>query len=180
MLGLTRTQKRMDSIFIVIDQFFKMTYFIPYREDAPHMVKLFFQEIVRLHGVPSFIVSGQDNKFLAIFWTTLWQRFDTSLKYSNTAQPQTDEQIEVVNCTLGNLLRSICKDKSRAWDSTLPHVEFAYSNKIYSSTGMSHFTIVYRRVPHHLLDLTKLSIGEKFSNAASTMAEQVLDENNFD
>ena len=40
---------------------------------------------------------------------------------------------------------------------------------------MSPFPIVYRRAPHHLLDLVKLQIGEKFNNAASTMAEQVLD-----
>jgi len=40
---------------------------------------------------------------------------------------------------------------------------------------MSPFSVVYRKVPHHLLDLAKLSIGEKFSNAANTLAEQVLD-----
>jgi len=38
---------------------------------------------------------------------------------------------------------------------------------------MSSFAIVYRSVPHHPLDLTKLSIGKKFSNTASTMVEQV-------
>jgi len=46
---------------------------------------------------------------------------------------------------------------------------------VHSSTSMSPFAIVYRRVPHYLLDLTKLPIGEKFSNVVSTMAEQVLD-----
>ena len=40
---------------------------------------------------------------------------------------------------------------------------------------MSSFFIVCRKVPHHLLDLTKLSIGEKFSNVASAMAEQATD-----
>jgi len=71
-----------------------MTYFIPYRKtsNAPHMVKLFFKDIVRLHGMPSFIVSEWDSKFLATFWTTLWQRFDTSLKYSSTTYPQIDGQ----------------------------------------------------------------------------------------
>jgi len=65
-LGLSRIQKRVNSIFMGVDRFFKMVHFISYRKtfDAPDVAKLFFQEIVRLYGVPSFIVSDQDNKFL--------------------------------------------------------------------------------------------------------------------
>ena len=40
---------------------------------------------------------------------------------------------------------------------------------------MSFFCIVYQKVPHHFLDLAKLSIGEKFSNAASIMTKQAID-----
>ena len=57
----------------------------------------------------------------------------------------------------------------------MPKAEFAYDNRIHSSTGVSPLAILYRRVPHHSLDLAKLSIGEKFSHAACTMDEQVLD-----
>ena len=45
----------------------------------------------------------------------------------------------------------------------------------HNSTGMSSFSIVYRKVPHHLLDLAKLPTGKKFSNAASAMAMQAID-----
>jgi len=72
-------------------------------------------------------------------------------------------------------MRSICGDKPRAWDQVLPQVEFAYNSSINSSTGMSPFSIVYRKVPHHLLDLAKLLIGRKFNSATSTMTEQILD-----
>ena len=40
---------------------------------------------------------------------------------------------------------------------------------------MPPFAIIYRNVPHHLLNLAKLPIGEKFSSAASIMAGQVVD-----
>ena len=49
--------------------------------------------------------------------------------------------------------------QTRVWDQALSKAEF----------------VLYWNVPHHLPDLVKLSIGEKFSDAASAMAEQAID-----
>lgn len=145
----------------VVDRFTKMVHFIPYKKtsDATHVAHLFFTEIVRLHGLLKSIISDRDVKFISHFWRTLWKKLNTKLNFSSAYHSQTNGQTEVVNRSLGNLLRSLVGENSRQWDHVLTQAEFSYNDSPNKSTGNSPFHILYRIHPrgvHGLRDLGQL------------------------
>nr|GFB91784.1 transposon Ty3-I Gag-Pol polyprotein [Tanacetum cinerariifolium] len=54
------------------------------------LAEIFQQEIVRLHGTPSAIVSDRDPRLASRFWKGLQKAWGTRLKFSTAFHPQTD------------------------------------------------------------------------------------------
>ncbi|XP_072060315.1 uncharacterized protein [Arachis hypogaea] len=94
-------------------------------------------EIVRLHGVPSSIVSDRDPRFTSRFWGALQRAFGTKLCLSTAYHPQTDGQSERTIQTLEDMLRACVLDQPGSWDRYMPLVEFAYNNSFHASIGIA-------------------------------------------
>ncbi|GJY07053.1 RNA-directed DNA polymerase [Tanacetum coccineum] len=152
-----------------------MAHFVPCSKtfDASQVARLYFAEIVKLHGVPKTLTSDRDVKFVSHFWRTLWTRLGSKLQFSSSHHPQTDGQTEVVNRSLGNLLRSLIGDNAKQWDLILPQAEFAYNRSVNRTTGKSPFEVVYGRNPITPLDLVPVPEVGRFSEEGADQSEQI-------
>jgi hypothetical protein len=68
-VGLPTTKKGFDLIWVIVDRLTKSTHFIPVKSNYhPHnYANVYFQQMVRLHGVPKSIVSNRGSQFTARF-----------------------------------------------------------------------------------------------------------------
>ena len=175
-LGLPKTRKERNSIFVVVDIFYKTAHFIHCQktDDASLIADFFFGDVVRLHGMPRSTVSDRDTKFLSHLWKILWAKRGTKFLFATTYHPQSDGQTEVVNISLSTLLRAIIKKNLKTWKDCSPHVEFAYNHSVHRATKFSPFQIVYGFNPLTPLDMLSLPLKEQANLDSKQNAEFVV------
>jgi transposase InsO family protein len=129
-VGLPRTPKGYDSIWVIVDRLTKVSHFIPVKTTYmdSQLAELYMARIVCLHGVPKKIVSDQGSQFTSRFWKSLHENMDTKLNFSSTYHPQTDGQTERTNQVLEDMLTACALKHGGSWDKSLPYAEFSYNN----------------------------------------------------
>jgi transposase InsO family protein len=145
--GLPRTKSGNDSVWVVVDRLTKVAHFIPVRTTygGDKLAKLYIDRIVKLHGVPTRIVSDRGIQFTSRFWRSLHEALGTKLDFSSAYHPQTDGQTERINQILEDMLRACVLTYGKDWEDSLPYAEFSYNNSYQTSIKMSPFESLYGR-----------------------------------
>jgi hypothetical protein len=136
-------------ILTVVDRFSKAAHFIPLSHPytAMSVARVFFFEIVWLHGIPSSIVSDRDPVFTSSFWRELFRLAGVKLQFTSTFHPQSDGQSEATNKIILMYLRCLTRDRPQNWLEWLPWAEFYYNSSYQQSLKTSPFEVVYGRPP---------------------------------
>lgn len=104
--GLPISEKY-DSIMVVIDKFTRYGHFIPIKHpyNTLKIAEMFLDNVYKLHGMPSIILSDRDPVFTSDFWQHLIKRTGAKLNMSTTYHPESDGQTECVNQQVECFLR---------------------------------------------------------------------------
>lgn len=98
---------------------------------------------------------------------------DTKLQFSFAYHPQIDGQTEVINRSLGALLRCLLGENLKSWDSVLSTTEFSYNSSVKRITGTSPFEIVTGYRPRALIDLIPMFTSHRPFESASSFASNI-------
>jgi hypothetical protein len=129
-------------LWVVICRLSLMVHLIPIntKTTATQLSSIYMREVVRLHGLPSLIVSNRDPKFTSKWWCELHRIMGTKLLMSTSFHLQTDGITERANRSIGQIFRAIIDPDQRDWVEKSPLIEFAINSSINSM----------RRDWHHL------------------------------
>ncbi|XP_074288558.1 uncharacterized protein LOC141613713 [Silene latifolia] len=146
-MGLPRSSRGMNVIWVVVDRLTKVAHFIPMKEtwSLEELANAYQREIIRLHGVPKDIISDRDPRFCSQFWKKLQLALGSELKMSTAFHAATDGQTERTIQTLEDMLRACALEFHVCWEKSLPLVEFSYNNSYQASIQMAPFEALYGR-----------------------------------
>ena len=140
---------KFDMITVVIDHLTSMVHLIPSKSNykAKDIAELVYENVYKLHGLPSRIISDRDSLFTSTFWQVLHKLIGTELRMSSSYHPQTDGSTERANRTIGQMLRTCVDVDQKNWAIRLPAIEFALNSSRSDSTGYAPFFMNNGRLP---------------------------------
>ena len=154
---------RKDVILVACDRLSKMTHFVATIKGTlvEGLVRLFRDNVWKLHRLPESIVSNRELQFAAEMIKELNGMLGIETKLSTLFHPQRDRQTERMNQELKQYLRFFVDYRQKDWPEWLALAEFAINNKAYLTTKVSSFIANYGRELRIGVDLRRKEKIEK-------------------
>jgi hypothetical protein len=135
--------KEFNYLWVIICRMMSMVHLVPVTINvtATELSWKYLREVVRLHGLPSSIVSNRDSKFTSRWWKELQRILGAKLLMSTSFHPQSDSQSERAIRNVTQILRAVVRPDQRDWVDKIDMVEFAINSSVSESTGYAPFEL---------------------------------------
>ena len=167
----------MDAIVVIVDQFTKMIYLRATITNisSEEIVKIYRNDIWKLHRVPRKILSDRGPQFTSKFMEEFTKALGTKRQLSMAYHPQTNSQIERINQDIGTFLWHYVNYQQDNWMDWLAAVEFQYNSKKHAAMKRTPFKLNFGRHSWkgNLMVQTRIPWVEEFLMGLQKSWEQV-------
>jgi len=136
-----------DVVLVICDRLSKMTHFVATMEgtSAEGLVRLFQNNVWKLHRLPESVVSDRGPQFVAELMKELDRMLGIKTKLLTAFHPQTDGQTERMNQELEQYLQFFIENRQKNGLEWMAAAEFAINNKVHTAIKVLPFMANYGR-----------------------------------
>ena len=133
-------------IMTVIDVMTRYLITVPLKtKEAKEVARCFYEKVICLHGMPEIIVTDNGREFVNEVFDGIMALLKIKHLRTTPYHPAANGVIERPNGTLINILRTLCEENRRNWNSWLPIATYAYNTAYHRIVKDSPFFLMYLR-----------------------------------
>src|SRR5258708_36624122 len=172
-IGELLESKGYNAILVAVDRLSKCIHAVPTitMVDSTGVAHLFFEHVWRHHRLPEAVISDRGSAFISNFSRELATLLDIRLTPSTAYHPQMDGQMELVNQEIEAYLWVFVSHHQDDWADWLPLAEFAYNNRMHSTTCRTPFKLDSGQHPQMGLNPTWSSTEKAADNFAKRRSQ---------
>ena len=153
-LHLDRAKNGFEFALIVTDHFTRFTQIYGTKKNsALAAADKIFNEYIPHYGFPLRFHSDQGKEFCNRLHTRLQQLAGVKASRTTPYHPQANGQVERVNRTVINMLKTLGEKEKQNWKAFLPKLAFAINTTVNKSTTFSPYFLMFGRSPILPIDL---------------------------
>lgn len=151
--------RKFNYLWVIVCRLTSMVHLIPVHTTmtASQLSAVYMREIVRLHGLPTSIVSDRNSKFTSKWWRELHRMLGSRLLMSTSFHPQTDGMTERMNRSVGQIFHTAVQPDQKNWYFRIDPTEFAINSSISQTTRFAPFKLNGGYLPSMMREYTGTS-----------------------
>ena len=138
-------------IITVKNCFSKYCWLSPFTSKEAAPIALILGKIFLEHGPPKYLHSDNGKEFINHIVRDVCTKFDVKMKHGRPYHPQSQGQIENLNCRVKNYLRHYLleydePDRTKVWPTLVEEIEYCLNRTWHHTVQCTPYAVFYGRI----------------------------------